>query len=161
MREEDSTRQEIREFSCGDDPWHEEINRFVRGGQAWKEQRSGKSQTLLLTTAEDDRIIGFASVVRKSVGFPAFSSEPKIPAYLITYLAIDAKHQGIGYGAFLMRSIVATAKAAGRPAVFLYVDSRNEPAKNLYAKAGFVPFSDKRVVEEDDATFVGMVLVVA
>lgn len=163
MREEDASCLEMAEFNCGNDPWHKEINDYARNGAAWELHSSGKGQTLILVDLEHgDKPFGFASVVKKNVGYPAYMSKLKVPSFLITYLALDEKHQGKGYGKFLIRSIIATAKAASLEAVFLYVDSRNEAAKAVYNGVGFRPFTDGRTYSDSDdgAVYLGLVVLV-
>ena len=46
--------------------------------------------------------------------------------------------QGKGYGALVMRDLLAAAVERGLPAIRLKVDAANQPAIQLYKKFGFV-----------------------
>lgn len=61
----------------------------------------------------------------------------------IVDIALLPEHRGGGIGTAILRSLLAEAAAAGKP-VRIHVERQN-PARRLYERLGFVPIADKGV----------------
>ncbi|HZS63591.1 MAG TPA: ribosomal protein S18-alanine N-acetyltransferase [Xanthobacteraceae bacterium] len=76
-----------------------------------------------------------ATIGRKLVGF-IISRMAAAEAEILS-VAVDTSYQGRGIGAALLRLHLRRLTALGSRSVFLEVDEHNEPARRLYANAGF------------------------
>ena len=56
----------------------------------------------------------------------------------LTKMAVDERHQGKGYGQYLLETALALAKERGMQRVVLYSQMSLKPAISLYYKNGFV-----------------------
>jgi GNAT superfamily N-acetyltransferase len=143
MREDDIDSPEIRAFSCGSNPWDEEVATFLRSSEAWRAHRSGKSATMLYFTNErEESLVGFFNIAKRTVGYPHFKGARRVPCFLITFVAVSVQHQGNRYFSRMLEDIVRAAPAAEMAAIYLLVDERNNEAITRYKRKGFVPFSD-------------------
>jgi ribosomal protein S18 acetylase RimI-like enzyme len=59
------------------------------------------------------------------------------PAGVLHDIVVDSAHRGHGIGRMLLEAALAALKARGAPRVVLSTAERNEPAKRLFARAGF------------------------
>lgn len=80
----------------------------------------------VLIAWDEDRVVGHTAFV------PEDSEEPEFVVYL------DPDYHGRGLGTELTRHAIAYAAEAGRRALSLHVDDRNETAVAVYKKLGFV-----------------------
>lgn len=67
-----------------------------------------------------------------------------VPSFRIGKLAVDLRYQGLGVGAWLLRSALEKALSVSA-SVGLYaviVDAFDEKAKTFYLKYGFIPFAE-------------------
>jgi RimJ/RimL family protein N-acetyltransferase len=143
MREEDVEPRDVQAFSCGDDPWHREVAEFLRSGEAWTRHQSGKSATALYFVDErESSLVGFYNVAKRTVGYPLYHGDRRIPCLLITHIAIASEHQGKRYFTRMLKDIVEAAVASDLEAIYLLVDERNTNAIATYERQGFVPFLD-------------------
>jgi len=108
-------------FSCGDEDWHTELNKFLfEDALSQAEQRLNKTHvfydasntpvgyvTLCLSQVENKGRIPILADVRYS----------NVPALLIGRLAIDRQHQRVGYGSAIMKWIRNTARSGSRMSV--------------------------------------------
>jgi len=60
------------------------------------------------------------------------------PAFELTKMAVDERHQGKGYGQYLLETALVLAKERGMQRVVLYSQMSLKPAISLYYKNGFV-----------------------
>ncbi|WP_169811321.1 GNAT family N-acetyltransferase [Nocardia anaemiae] len=83
----------------------------------------------------DGRVIGYALTLRKAGR-----------ALLFTF-AVAEQHQGKGYGPALLHHMLQQCRTDGAEVVYLTVRPDNQPAENLFKRAGF------EFVEHDDEYF--------
>lgn len=161
MREEDDASLGVRGFSCGSDPWDEEVAEFIRSGDAWRAHRSGKSVTVLYFVDDrEESLVGFYNIAKKTVGYPLFKGERKVPCFLITYIAVSTEHQGHRYFSRMLEDIARAATEARQEALYLFVDERNTAAISRYERKGFASFpdADPYVDPESGASYRRMIL---
>lgn len=97
--------------------------------------------TLLLATVED-RLTGYAHI---SLGTPPKGVSGRRPVELSRlYLGIDSL--GKGYGAMLMRAVVAEARRQHCETIWLGVYDRNLRARAFYTHWGFVDVGTKEFI---------------
>jgi ribosomal protein S18 acetylase RimI-like enzyme len=63
----------------------------------------------------------------------------------VAYMGVVPEARRQGFGREILLKALFEARAAGVPRLTLSVDSRNQPAWNLYRSLGFEPF-DRRAV---------------
>ncbi|MBV8862703.1 MAG: GNAT family N-acetyltransferase [Mycobacterium sp.] len=96
-------------------------------------------QRLILTASRDDRIVGYAMLVR-GVGDDADVQRavPIGPAVEISKMYVLADSHGSGVSTALMDAALAAAVEWGARCVWLGVNQNNERAQRFYKKSGFV-----------------------
>jgi GNAT superfamily N-acetyltransferase len=77
------------------------------------------------------------SVVRKLPRYPL------IPATLLGRLAVDRRHQGRGYGRFLLADALYRAMCSDIALFAVIVHAKDENAKRFYECESFLPFSEQ------------------
>lgn len=140
-------------FDCGVAP----LNDFLRK-TARQHREKGLSNTFVLLDEEaPGDILGFFTLSFLEVDASLLPPEharhlPKtsrLPAAKLARLAVDKQRQGKGYGAILLadaiKRVVATAKESGG-IVGLFVDAKDEPARQFYLGFGFIPLQDNSLV---------------
>jgi len=136
-------------FDCGVTP----LNDFLRK-TARQHREKGLSNTfVLLDEGAPGDILGFFTLSFLEVDASLLPPErarrlPKtsrLPAAKLARLAVDKQRQGKGYGAILLadavKRVVATAKESGG-IVGLFVDAKDEHARQFYLGFGFIPLQD-------------------
>ncbi len=83
-------------------------------------------QRVILTAAQDDRIVGYALLIRGTDGDAELSK---------IYLLPD--HHGSGVATALMDAALTTAADWGAHSVWLGVNQENQRAQRFYLKSGF------------------------
>ena len=68
---------------------------------------------------------------------------PLIPATLLGRLAVDQRHQGHGYGRFLLADALYRAARSEIASFAVIVDAKDEPACQFYLRESFLPFPDQ------------------
>ncbi|MGO7423319.1 GNAT family N-acetyltransferase, partial [Rhizobium ruizarguesonis] len=68
---------------------------------------------------------------------------PVVPATLLGRLAIDRRHQGKGYGRFLLADALFRAVRSEIASFAVVVDAKDENARRLYERESFFPFPDQ------------------
>lgn len=68
---------------------------------------------------------------------------PLVPAALLGRLAVDQKHQGKGYGRFLLADALYRAVRSEIASFAVIVDAKDEAAKRFYERESFQPFPDQ------------------
>jgi GNAT superfamily N-acetyltransferase len=135
---------------AGFDSGEPSLDDYVRG-RALANHAEGASRCFV--TCHQGRVVGFyalasAAVHRASVpGRVGRNMPDPVPAILLSRLAIDAKHQGQGLDAQLLRDAITRAAAAaeiiGVPA--LLVHDQHEQARAFYANFDFEPSPTDRL----------------
>jgi len=68
---------------------------------------------------------------------------PLIPATLLGRLAVDRRHQGNGYGRFLLADALFRAVRSEIASFAVIVDAKDETARTFYERESFLPFPDQ------------------
>ena len=68
----------------------------------------------------------------------------------ITNIAIEPKYQGLGWGSYLLRSVMAEMRRQGMERMTLEVRISNGPAQALYQRFGFTVAGVRRKYYEDN-----------
>jgi GNAT superfamily N-acetyltransferase len=136
-------------FDCGT----EALNDFLRK-TARQHREKGLSNTfVLLDEGAQQNILGFFTLSFLEVNvslLPPDSARrlPKasrLPAAKLARLAVDKRCQGKGYGALLLadavKRIAATVMESGG-IVGLFVDAKDEKARQFYLRFDFIPLMD-------------------
>ncbi|GAA4532983.1 N-acetyltransferase [Mycobacterium paraffinicum] len=82
-------------------------------------------QRAVLTAADDDRIVGYAMLIRDG------------DAAELSKIYVAPEHHGSGVATALMDLALATAREWGVRRVWLGVNQANQRAQRFYAKSGF------------------------
>nr|WP_244374927.1 GNAT family N-acetyltransferase [Nitrobacter winogradskyi] len=99
-----------------------------------------------------DRAIGgyytLSSTALKLAELPAQATRklpryPSVPATLIGRLAVDRRHQGKGYGRFLLADALYRALRSEIAAFAVIVDAKDENARRFYERESFLPLPDQ------------------
>ncbi|MFY2859858.1 GNAT family N-acetyltransferase [Mycobacterium sp. THU-M104] len=92
----------------------------------------------VLTARQDDRIIGYAMLVRGVSDDAGVQQAVDIrPAAELSKMYVLAEYHGTGAAAALMTRALDTAERWGARCVWLGVNQNNERAQRFYAKSGF------------------------
>lgn len=68
---------------------------------------------------------------------------PLVPATLLGRLAVDRRHQGKGYGRFLLGDALRRAARSEIASFAVIVDAKDENARRFYERESFLPFPDQ------------------
>lgn len=68
---------------------------------------------------------------------------PLVPATLLGRLAVDRRHQGKGYGRFLLADALYRAVRSEIAAFAVIVDAKDESALRFYERESFLPLPDQ------------------
>lgn len=68
---------------------------------------------------------------------------PLVPATLLGRLAVDRRHQGKGYGRFLLGDALHRAARSEIASFAVIVDAKDESARRFYERESFLPFPDQ------------------
>lgn len=80
----------------------------------------------------------------EDVGLLLLADHPTEHAWEVVYVGVHHAHRGRGYGRAMVVHGLTAARAAGREAMLLAVDTRNDYALATYADLGFVPLVRRR-----------------
>jgi GNAT superfamily N-acetyltransferase len=95
-------------------------------------------QRLILTASRDDRIVGYAMLVRGAGDDPDVQRAVRIrPAVEISKMYVLPNEHGSGASMALMDAVLAAATEWGADCVWLGVNQKNERAQQFYRKSGF------------------------
>ena len=78
-----------------------------------------------------------ASIVRKLPRYPL------VPATLLGRLAIDRRHQGKGYGQFLLADALYRAARSEITSFAVIVDAKDDDARRFYERESFLSLPDQ------------------
>ncbi|HEV2239098.1 MAG TPA: GNAT family N-acetyltransferase, partial [Ktedonobacterales bacterium] len=112
---------------------------FNRSFAGYSMPISQTEETLAAMIANNDVSLADSLVMLDGAGEPMginlLALRP--PRGWIAGMGVDADRRGQGYGAALMRAIIARARALGLATLHLEVLEHNEPARRLYGALGF------------------------
>jgi GNAT superfamily N-acetyltransferase len=95
-------------------------------------------QRLILAARRDDRMVGYAMLVRGVGDDPDVQHAVRIrPAVEISKMYVLPKNHGSGVSTALMDAALAAAAEWGAGCVWLGVNQKNERAQQFYKKSGF------------------------
>lgn len=142
------TRRHVRqEFFCGIGELDEYLKR-----QAGQDMRRNVARVFVASLDRSPVIAGYYSLSAASIEFSNLPEDLKrklprypIPAARIGRLAIDARHQGMGLGAYLLMDalnrVIAASDLVAMQAVI--VDATGKKARSFYLHYGFQNFQDQ------------------
>lgn len=118
--------------------------------QAGQEARKKIAAPFVLVLT-DGSIAGFYTLSSTAVRLPELPDAvvrklpryPLVPATLLGRLAVDRRHQGKGYGRFLLANSLFRAVKSEIASFAVIVDARDESAKRFYERESFLPFPDQ------------------
>jgi ribosomal protein S18 acetylase RimI-like enzyme len=102
-------------------------------------------QRLILTARREDRIVGYAMLVRGVGDDPDVQRAVRIqPAVEISKMYVLPDNHGSGVSTALMDAALAAAAEWGAGCVWLGVNQKNERAQQFYKKSGFTVNGTRR-----------------
>jgi GNAT superfamily N-acetyltransferase len=132
-------------FDSGAEP----LDRYFRV-QAGQDARRNVAAPFVLVLP-DGAIAGYYTLSSTAVNVGEWPAQtirklpryPLIPATLLGRLAIDRRHQGHGYGRFLLADALYRAARSQIASFAVIVDAKDEQARRFYEREGFLPFPDQ------------------
>lgn len=149
---EDSLRVEVlgpqhdrASFESGAEP----LDRYFRV-QAGQDARKNMAAPFVLVLP-DGTIAGYYTLSSTAVNVGDWPAQtvrklpryPLIPATLLGRLAVDRRHQGNGYGRFLLADALFRAVRSEIASFAVIVDAKDETARTFYERESFLPFPDQ------------------
>ncbi len=133
------------EFESGIEP----LDRYFRT-QAGQDARKNMAAPFVLLLS-DGTIAGYytlssTSVQLRELPAPKAGKLPKyplVPATLLGRLAVDRRHQGRGYGRFLLGNALHRAARSEIAPFAVIVDAKDENARRFYERESFLSFPDQ------------------
>jgi len=134
---------DIDEFDCS----REALNLFLVK-YAFQNQQAGASQTYVARAGEEDKVVGYYTLVFGQVEYDGAPERPTkglarhpVPIMLLARLAIAKDFQGEGLGAGLLKdALLRTLEAAEIAGIRAFaVHAKDDGAKGFYEHFGFVP----------------------
>jgi GNAT superfamily N-acetyltransferase len=132
-------------FESGVEP----LDRYFRI-QAGQDARKNMAAPFVLVLP-DGAVAGYytlSSTALKLAELPAQVTRklpryPLVPATLLGRLAVDRRHQGKGYGRFLLADALYRAVRSEIAAFAVIVDAKDESALRFYERESFLPLPDQ------------------
>lgn len=135
----------LREMDWTDIPQLVELDRELFGAHAWAAETwwaelAGRPQRRYVVAQRGGAVLGYAGL----------DVQPDV-ADVMT-IGVGTAAQGSGLGRVLLEDALAYARESGCAAMLLEVRADNEPAKRLYANAGFDQISVRRRYYQPEGT---------
>lgn len=132
-------------FESGVEP----LDRYFRT-QAGQDARKKLAASFVLLLG-DGSLAGFYTLSSTAVKLPELPETlarklpryPLVPATLLGRLAIDRRHQGKGYGRFLLADALYRALRSEIASFAVIVEAKDENAKQFYLRESFLAFPDQ------------------
>jgi GNAT superfamily N-acetyltransferase len=132
-------------FESGVEP----LDRYFRT-QAGQDARKKMAAPFVLVL-KDESVVGYYTLSSTAVRLPELPEAivrklpryPLVPATLLGRLAVDRRHQGRGYGRFLLADALYRAIRSEIASFAVIVDAKDESAKRFYERESFLPFPDQ------------------
>ncbi len=137
----------VSQFKCG----IRDIDRFLQN-HALANAESELSRTFVVTSTNDNRVIGYYTLSTGSVHFQSVPEKPElkkirypIPTIHLGKLAVNASDQGKGIGELLLVDAISRAVRLANDAAAYAIDlySDNDRATSFYERYGFTPLLDQ------------------
>lgn len=133
----------------GFDSGVEPLDRYFRS-QAGQDARKNMAAPFVLVLP-DGTIGGYYTLSSTSVQLSELPEQtvrklpkyPLVPATLLGRLAVDRRHQGKGYGRFLLADALYRASQSEVASFAVIVDAKDDSAQNFYERESFLPFPDQ------------------
>lgn len=140
-----SSSHDRSEFESGVEP----LDRYFRT-QAGQDARKNMAAPFVLVLL-DGTIAGYYTLSATSVQLGELSAQtvrklpryPLVPATLLGRLAVDRRHQGKGYGRFLLGDALHRTARSEIASFAVIVDAKDENARRFYERESFLPFPDQ------------------
>ncbi|CAN7607984.1 GNAT family N-acetyltransferase [Pararhizobium sp. LjRoot235] len=132
-------------FDSGVEP----LDRYFRT-QAGQDARKNMAAPFVLVLP-DSAIAGYYTLSSTAVNVGEWPAQtvrklpryPFIPATLLGRLAVDRRHQGNGYGRFLLADALFRAVSSEIASFAVIVDAKDENARRFYERESFLPFPEQ------------------
>ncbi|MEK4032011.1 GNAT family N-acetyltransferase [Methylocystis sp. IM3] len=132
-------------FESGVEP----LDRYFRT-QAGQDARKNLAAPFVLLL-EDGSLAGYYTLSSTALKLPELPETlarklpryPLVPATLLGRVAIDRRHQGKGYGRFLLADALYRALRSEIASFAVVVEAKDENAKRFYLRESFLPFPDQ------------------
>lgn len=139
------SRPGVQAFDCGVEEWETEIATWLKAPAS----EAGASDDVTIAgnlvwlyVSSEGELVGVGSVGNSTASWPK-NSNPRLDATCTTWLAVDVKQRGKGYGQQILDHLLGEAlqKAEVSPLVVLYVHTSNQQARDWYGNRtnNFVP----------------------
>ncbi|HXZ01257.1 MAG TPA: GNAT family N-acetyltransferase [Stellaceae bacterium] len=127
----------------------EPLDRYFRS-QAGQDARKNMAAPFVLVLP-DGTIGGYYTLSATSVKLTEFPGDitrklpryPLVPATLLGRLAVDRRHQGKGYGRFLLADALYRAARSEIASFAVIVDAKDDSARRFYERESFLPLPDQ------------------
>ena len=132
-------------FECGAEP----LDRYLRV-QAGQDARKNIAAPFVLVLA-DGTVTGYYTLSATAISLAELPEPtarklpryPFLPATLLGRLAVDRRHQGKGYGRFMLADALFRACRSEIASFAVIVDAKDENARRFYQRESFLPFPDQ------------------
>jgi GNAT superfamily N-acetyltransferase len=132
-------------FESGVEP----LDRYLRT-QAGQDLRKNIAAPFVLVLS-DGTIAGYYTLSSTAVQVAELPEQtarklpryPLVPATLLGRLAVDRRHQGKGYGRFLLADALHRAVRSEIASFAVVVDAKDESARRFYERESFLSFPDQ------------------
>ena len=123
------------------------LDRYLKT-QAGQDARKFMAAPFVLVLP-DGSVAGYYTLSSTSVNIAALPVEtthklpryPLIPATLLGRLAVDHRHQGKGYGRFLLADALYRSMRSPIASFAVIVDAKDKPAFEFYQRESFIPYA--------------------
>lgn len=127
----------------------ESLDRYFRT-QAGQDARKNMAAPFVLVLPEGT-IAGYYTLSSTSAQLAELPAQtvrklpkyPLVPATLLGRLAVDRRHQGKGYGRFVLGDALHRAARSEIASFAVIVDAKDENARRFYERESFLPFPDQ------------------
>jgi GNAT superfamily N-acetyltransferase len=127
----------------------EALDRYLRV-QAGQDARKNMAAPFVLVLS-DGTVGGYYTLSATSVSLAELPAQttrklpryPIVPATLLGRLAVDRRHQGKGYGRFLLADALFRSSRSEIASFAVIVDAKDESARRFYERESFLPFPDR------------------
>lgn len=125
------------------------LDRYFRT-QAGQDARKNMAAPFVLALPEGT-VVGYYTLSSTSAQLAELPAQtvrklpkyPLVPATLLGRLAVDRRHQGKGYGRFLLGDALHRAARSEIASFAVIVDAKDENARRFYERESFLPFPDQ------------------
>ena len=127
----------------------EALDRFLRA-QAGQDARKNIAATFILLSA-GGAVGGYYTLSSTALRLGELPEQtkkrlpryPLVPATLLGRLAVDRRHQGRGFGRFLLADALRRAARSEIASFAVVVDAKDDGARRFYEQEGFISLPDQ------------------